>query len=55
MELWYSVFMKSVKLPNDIDSLKKLIIQLFEENARLKAEIDQLKAENAELRRRLGE
>ena len=30
LELWYSVFMKSVKLPNDIDSLKKLIIQLFE-------------------------
>ena len=35
------------ELPNDIESLKVLIRQLLEE-------IDQLKAENAELRRRLG-
>lgn len=35
------------ELPNDIESLKVLIQQLLEE-------IDQLKAENAELRRRLG-
>jgi regulator of replication initiation timing len=34
-------------LPNDIESLKALIVQLLAENA-------QLKAENAELRRRLG-
>jgi transposase len=34
-------------LPNDIDSLKTLVRQLLEENERLKAE-------NAELRRRLG-
>jgi cell division septum initiation protein DivIVA len=35
------------ELPNEIDELKALIRQLLEENARLKAE-------NAELRRRLG-
>jgi regulator of replication initiation timing len=34
-------------LPNDIETLKALIKQLL-------AEIEQLKAENAELRRRLG-
>lgn len=34
-------------VPNDIESLKALIQKLLEENARLKAE-------NAELRRRLG-
>ncbi|MDY6993026.1 MAG: DUF6444 domain-containing protein, partial [Pseudomonadota bacterium] len=34
-------------LPNDIESLKALNVQLLAENA-------QLKAENAELRRRLG-
>ena len=34
-------------LPNDIESLKALIVQLLEK-------IAQLEAENAELRRRLG-
>ena len=34
-------------LPNDIESLKELIYQLLAENK-------QLKAENAQLRRRLG-
>ena len=42
------------ELPNDIECLKVLILQLSAQNEQLLAEIDQLKAENAELRRRLG-
>ncbi len=42
------------ELPNDIESLKVLIRQLSAQNEQLLAQIDQLKAENAELRHRLG-
>jgi transposase len=41
-------------LPDDIEPLKALIHQRWEENERLKAENERLKAENAEWRRRLG-
>lgn len=41
------------ELPSDIEALKKLVQQLLEDVARLTAENIQLKAENADLKRRL--
>ena len=45
---------KKIELPNDIESLQKLVVQLLERVERLEAENAELRAENRELKRQLG-
>ena len=44
---------KKIEIPNDIESLQKLVVQLLERVDRLETENAELRAENAELKRQL--
>lgn len=45
---------KKKKIPNDIESLQKLVLELLDRVEQLETENAELKAENAELKRQLG-